>query len=171
MDGYLRGPQRQITTWSAPLVGLSDKSRACHRAKTRVDFRNSLPVRSRQAGVDMKITLFIVAWCLCTTALISTAASSADGRIGFSGAVVEPTCSVAADDHTIAAAIAPRVDAQRLACAKSDAAMAAAPRIYSLTTEKLSSSESDRLLKYFEAYVKANRIDASAPVLLTQTYE
>jgi len=31
--------------------------------------------------------------------------------------------------------------------------------------------EADRVLKYFETYVKASRPDAAEPVLLTETYE
>lgn len=71
------------------------------------------------------------------------------------------------------AASAPETQAgtRRLACGKLDHAATGAAQRYVLTTEHLSSSVSDRVLKYFDAYVKASQPHAADPVLLTQTYE
>ena len=88
-------------------------------------------------------------------------ATAADQRIVFSGAIVEPTCGIAASQGTAAAP-------QRLTCAAAN--HASANPIYVLTTRRLSGLESDHVLEYFDAYVKAGRPDA-APILLTQTYD
>jgi hypothetical protein len=45
------------------------------------------------------------------------------------------------------------------------------PGFFALTVVRLSSSVPDRVLKYFDAYVKAGRSDVADPVLLTQVYE
>lgn len=98
---------------------------------------------------------------LLVTLLIPSIATAADQRIVFSGAVVEPTCGIAASQRTTAAP-------QRLTCTTSN--HATANSIYVLTTRHLSGQESDDVLEYFDAYVKADRPDA-APTLLTQTYD
>ena len=99
---------------------------------------------------------------LLAALLIPSIATAAEQRIVFSGAIVEPTCGVAAPQRTAAAP-------QRLTCATSGDA--AANPAYVLTTRRLSSQESDHVLEYFDAYVKAGRPDAAAPILLTQAYD
>jgi hypothetical protein len=99
---------------------------------------------------------------LLVTLLIPSIATAADQRIVFSGAIVEPTCGMAASQRTTAAP-------QRLNCAASNHATASS--IYVLTTRPLSDLESDRVLDYFDAYVKAGRPDVAAPTFLTQTYD
>lgn len=100
-------------------------------------------------------------------------ASAAGGQIMFSGAVVEPTCSVSTSESTAIAAVAPgkEIEVQRLACAGSGNPTIVVRRMYALTAVRLSSSVPDPVLRYFDAYVKASRPDATDPVLLTQTYE
>lgn len=121
----------------------------------------------------MTITLFfIVAGLLGASALAPSIASAEEGRITFSGAVVVPTCSVATSLIAMVAAVPhATTETQRLTCAMSGHAGNAAPRIFALTVVRLSSSVPDRVLKYFDAYVKAGRSDVADPVLLTQVYE
>jgi hypothetical protein len=116
--------------------------------------------------------IVVVAGCLYAMAFIPAAVSAASGQIAFSGAIVEPTCNAPPVEVTMAA-YAPGTEtrARRLACGKLDHAAAGASQRYVLTTEHLSSSVSDRVLKYFDAYVKASQPHAADPVLLTQTYE
>ena len=101
---------------------------------------------------------------LLVTLLMPSIATAAEQRIEFSGAIVEPTCGIAASQGTAAAP-------QRLTCAASSHATANSNPIYVLTTRRLSGNESDRLLEYFDAYIKAGRPDAAAPTLLTQVYD
>lgn len=124
----------------------------------------------------MTITpLLIVAGFLGASVLVPSiagAASAEGGRITFSGAVVAPTCGVSSPVITMVAAVPHAVtETQRLTCATSGNAGSAASRIYALTVVHLSSSVPDRVLKYFDAYVKAGRPDAADPILLTQVYE
>jgi len=114
-------------------------------------------------------SLAVVAWCLCGMGFIPSLASAAEERIVFTGAIVESSCSITAVEST-AAVLAPHTDTHRLICAPRNRAADAAPR-YSLTNKQLSGSESDPVLKYFDAYIKALRPGAADPMLLTQTYE
>jgi hypothetical protein len=99
---------------------------------------------------------------LLATLLIPSIATAADQRIVFSGVIVEPTCGIAVSQG---ASTMP----QRLACVASN--HGTSNSIYVLTTRHLSGPESDRVLEYYDAYVKAGRPDAAAPTLLTQTYD
>ncbi|MFZ0870989.1 MAG: hypothetical protein WAM90_09705 [Rhodanobacter sp.] len=94
--------------------------------------------------------------------LIPSIATAADQRIMFSGAIVEPTCGVVVSQSASATP-------QRLTCVASNHGISNS--IYVLTTRHLSDLESDRVLEYYDAYVKAGRSDAVAPTLLTQTYD
>ncbi|WP_143525771.1 type 1 fimbrial protein [Rhodanobacter sp. C05] len=115
----------------------------------------------------------LLAMCLCATTLVPSMAVAASGRITFSGAIVEPTCSVSTADSTAAAADATQtgVHMERLACNRSGNASRGGSPIYALTVMRLSGSVADQVLKYFDAYVKAGRSDVADPVLLTQIYE
>ena len=104
-----------------------------------------------------------ISMLLLVALLMPSIATAAEQRIEFSGAIVEPTCGVAASQHTAAAP-------QRLTCASSSHAPVNSNPTYVLTTRRLSGQESDRVLEYFDAYVKAGRPGA-APTLLTQTYD
>jgi hypothetical protein len=104
-----------------------------------------------------------ISMLLLITLLIPSIATAAEQRIVFSGAIVEPTCGVAASQRTAVAS-------QRLTCAVSSQATTHSNPTYVLTTRRLSGQESDHVLEYFDAYVNASRPDA-APTLLTQTYD
>jgi hypothetical protein len=109
--------------------------------------------------------------CIPRVAAASGSTGASGGRITFIGAIVEPTCGVKAESvETLVSRSSGQHRLNRMTCAGSDVA-AAAPQIYSVTVVRLSSSEADRVLKYFDTYVKASRPDAVDPVLLTQTYE
>jgi hypothetical protein len=58
----------------------------------------------------------------------------------------------------------------RIACTVPNAPTSAAS-IYAVTVVQLTGSEPDRVLQYFNNYVKASQASASGPVLVTQTYE
>lgn len=116
--------------------------------------------------------LLIVACSLSASAVIPSLACAAEGRITFSGAVVEATCSVAAPVIAMVAAIPHGVtEVRQLTCATSGNASVAPPQRYALTVVRLSSSVPDRVLKYFDNYVRASYSNAADPVLLTQVYE
>jgi hypothetical protein len=123
---------------------------------------------------DMAISpVTLLAMCLCATTFIPSTAVAASGRITFSGAIVEPTCSVSTADNTAAAVDASQTEVRmdRLACNRSGNASGGASPTYALTVMRLSGSVSDQVLKYFDAYVKEGRSDGADPVLLTQTYD
>jgi hypothetical protein len=109
--------------------------------------------------------------CIPRVAAASGSAGVLGGRMTFTGAIVEPTCAVqAASVETLVARSSVQHRLNRVTCAGPDIA-AITPQIYSLSVVRLSSLEADRVLKYFETYVKASRPDAAEPVLLTETYE
>lgn len=119
----------------------------------------------------MKIPVLFVTLGLFIALLFSATAAATGGRIGFAGAIVEPTCSVPTTDVTLGITAQPVTKALRLSCAGPASAMIPAHRMYSLTVKQLASSEPDRVLAYFYTYVKASRPDAADPILLTQTYD
>lgn len=113
-----------------------------------------------------------VAWCLGALVFMPLPVLAESDQILFSGSIVEPTCSIEAGESTTATGVAPTITGEtRRTCAKSVNATAAASQIYALTVVRLSGSVPDRVLKYFDAYVKGSRTDAVDPALLTQTYE
>jgi hypothetical protein len=109
--------------------------------------------------------------CIPRVAAAGGSTGVTGGRITFTGAVVEPTCGVKAErlEALVARSSGPH-RLNRMTCAGPDVATIA-PQIYSVTVVRLSSSTTDRVLKYFDAYVKASQPDALDPILLTQTYE
>jgi hypothetical protein len=121
----------------------------------------------------MTITLLlIVAGCLGASTFVPFIANAQEGRVTFSGAVVTPTCSVATPVIAMVADVPSAVtEARQLTCATSGNASVAVPQSYALTVVRLSSSVPDRVLKYFDDYVRASRSDAADPVLLTQVYD
>jgi hypothetical protein len=96
------------------------------------------------------------------------------GTIRFAGAVVEPTCSVAAMQGVLSLAASDTSMHQSLQqnCADPAApdATASASRPYDVDVVRLSGSEQDQVLRYFAGYVHAAQATAN-PVLVTQTYE
>jgi len=103
-------------------------------------------------------------WLGSVVALMLGASSAhADGgRIVFSGAVVEPTCSV--DTQRISTAEAR--GSQRYNCTEQTGASSSqVAQSYALTVLSGTSLASDRLIGYFANYLNAD------PKLVTQTYD
>jgi type 1 fimbria pilin len=95
----------------------------------------------------------------------------ASGRITFIGAIVEPTCGVTAESAiTLIARAAAQNAPQQIACTGPNATVAA-PQIFAVNVVHLTDAEPDRVLKYFNDYVKASQAGTQSPVLVTQTYE
>lgn len=109
----------------------------------------------------------IVAGCVCM--LCMPIAEAADGRIMFSGSVVTPTCNVATDQSEHAITATPAQRRFRRTCAGQGFATAPS-QIHTVTTRRLTGAEPDRVLNYFDAYVRTQQADA-VPMLITQTYE
>ncbi|MGN6228184.1 MAG: hypothetical protein ACTHNM_12195 [Dyella sp.] len=113
----------------------------------------------------MNISSAVLFLPLCA-ALFAGAGSAraAEGRIAFSGAVVEPTC--AADIGRMSTAEASPAGAI-YGCAASSAAadVRATSRIYRLTVVEAGELRQDRLIGYFAKYTGAE------PRLVTQAYE
>jgi type 1 fimbria pilin len=106
--------------------------------------------------------------CIPRGAAASGSIDASVGRITFTGAVVEPTCGASTGRIATWVAVASESGQPHLdACSKLDA-VATTSQIYSVTVIHLSNAETDRVLRYFSDYVKANRED---PVLITQAYE
>lgn len=113
--------------------------------------------------------------CALITLIMFASASSANaatGRIGFSGAVVEPTCSTA-DAHLDIASPSGSVDgpvSRHLTCGQT----ATDPgRSYSRTVVNLNAAAiaSDRLLNYFASYAISESTGGAQPKLVVHTYE
>jgi hypothetical protein len=96
-------------------------------------------------------------------------AQAADGRITFSGAVVESTCST----ESVSMAMSPGVDvdaAHRLGCNRTatSAGSSYSRVVTSLATAELSH---DRLLDYFGTYARVAGSDEFSAKVLVQTYD
>lgn len=111
--------------------------------------------------------------CLYMAVFASSPVVAASGRMTFSGVVAESTCNTAAVDDMRAQVGLSRTgpDAKRLTCGRGGGAKDISPTVYVLTTVRLSSATRDPALKYFDEYVKADRVDREDPLLLTRTYE
>ncbi len=100
----------------------------------------------------MKDPLFcnVLAGCALVMFFVTSTANAADGRIAFSGAVVEPTCSPGLESvvhaDTDAASAAQRLDCGRTAA---DAGRTYSREVLDLT---MASRYHDRLLDYFASY-------------------
>jgi hypothetical protein len=95
------------------------------------------------------------------------------GTIRFTGAVVEPTCSVATQSIVDLAANTSQIHPSlQQSCAGSAAAgaVASSSPTYTVGVVHLSGSESDQVLRYFAGYVRAAQASAD-PELVTQTYD
>jgi type 1 fimbria pilin len=115
---------------------------------------------------------FRIMWAGCTLAMIvgSSSVRADGGRIEFSGAVVEPTCSVSDARINVAGQPNANETSQRFACASTDTA-ADAGRAYALTEVNLdvASTANDRVLAYFVGYLSAAGLQDAK--LVTQTFE
>jgi hypothetical protein len=103
-------------------------------------------------------------------ALASSQVCAAEGRVVFSGAVVEPTCAPAINGVPLpdAADASPAV---RFGCGAGPARPASTGQVFARTVTRLAANESIPVLKYFSDYVAASQPGAMRPVLVTQTYE
>ena len=116
----------------------------------------------------------VLAGCALAMLFGASNAKAASGRIMFSGAVVEPTCSVS--DARIDATASPQSNhgsaPRRFACGSTDTA-ADAGRAYALTEVSLDAvvTAHDRLLDYFAGYLNAAGISGAEAKLVTQTFE
>lgn len=119
--------------------------------------------------------LLVLAGCFFVTAFGASTAKAGGGgeaigggTVTFVGAIVAPTCSMAAEDAATPSALP--TSNSRQTCAGAGSAATNAARIYDVSVQHLSNAESDRVLQYFDNYVRANS-SAADPLLLTQTYE
>ena len=116
----------------------------------------------------------VLAGCALAMIFGASSAKAASGRIVFSGAVVEPTCSVS--DARIDATASPQSShgsaPRRFACGSADTP-ADAGRAYALTEVSLDAAVTahDRLLNYFAGYLNAAGIGGAEAKLVTQTFE
>jgi hypothetical protein len=121
----------------------------------------------------------VLAGSLCAIVVCTSIAQAAGGgginggTITFVGAIVAPTCSIATESNSLTAAFGEAVGnrSQRQTCSGPGGEAVNASRVYSVSVERLSNSEPDQVLAYFDHYVKAGQPGAEDPVLVTQTYE
>ena len=110
--------------------------------------------------------------CVLAMSLMAQSAKAADGRVMFSGAIVEPTCRVDPRNPDMARQLAAKAGASdRVACAGASGVTAAVPQVYTLTVAQLSTDTPDHLLRYFAGYVKTGSTDMAAARMVTQTYD
>lgn len=110
--------------------------------------------------------------CVLAMSFIAQSAKAADGRVIFSGAIVEPTCRVDQLNPDIMRQLAAEARASaRVACAGASGATSGMPQAYTLTVARFSTETQDRLLRYFASYVKAGSTDMAAAHMVTQTYD
>lgn len=110
----------------------------------------------------------LLAGCFCAAMLGASSAKAADGRITFSGAVVEPTCTASGEslqNPEFAAA------SRRLACGSATDIATGSASSYVLVVAALNGSGStgDRLLDYFVGYLPP--LARNEARLVTRTYE
>ncbi|HWX65348.1 MAG TPA: hypothetical protein VNZ27_02870 [Rhodanobacter sp.] len=108
----------------------------------------------------------LVASCFSVMAFLPLAVRAEEGRITFTGMIVEPTCST---PSLVAIASATEFTTRRMTCL--DRRGSAATQGYTLSIVRLTSAVPDHVLQYFVTYVKAARPDAADPLLLTKVYE
>lgn len=99
------------------------------------------------------------------------------GTITFSGAVVEPTCSLSPADIDLAASIheGHRPEPERFGCKITGQAQqtTSSSRLYSLRVVALDAPtiNHDRVLEYFANYVKAQDSSGAPAKLVVQTFQ
>lgn len=112
------------------------------------------------------------AWIALAMFAAVSVAEAASGRMSFSGAVVEPTCSIA-DGHLAAAIAADAAGGQlprRLVCGQT----ATDPgRSYSRVVVSLdaAAAANDRLLDYMVRRAEPATADGTPPKLIVRTYD
>lgn len=117
----------------------------------------------------MVSSLGMLAGCALIMLVGMSDARGAGGRIVFSGAVVEPTCSVGGAAAFGASQVRPVELLDRLACGSNSAGHS---RSYSVAVVRLGevNISGDRLLRYFSGYVGSDRTLAEAS-LVVRIYE
>lgn len=112
--------------------------------------------------------------CIPRVAAASEALSVSDGRITFTGRIVEATCAASAVNISAGASMpAGRVvTPHRFACDGTQATTNSG-RFYSLTVDNLdvATIDHDRVLEYFAGYVTAAGNGSRTAKLVTQTFE
>lgn len=107
----------------------------------------------------------VLAGCVLATVFGATAARAATGRIVFSGAVVEPTCSAI---DAGAAMVSPQsVVSRQFTCGNTGAAQSYSLRVVSLDA----AASGDHLLDYFAGYINAAGQGRAKARLVIQTFE
>lgn len=96
---------------------------------------------------------------------------AADGRVTFSGAVVQPTCASAATNGVPSPDEVGALPALRHGCGSNASGPASDGQVFRQTVTRLAANESVPVLKYFNDYVAAGSPGAMRPVLVTRTYE
>lgn len=104
---------------------------------------------------------------LMASLLLAPSAHAADGRIAFSGMILEPTCSVGAD-ITASVAGAAGAGISRGGCGQGRAGGGAGSRYGLAVTTLAADRQADQLLSYLAGNAEA--VGATAR-LLTRTYE
>jgi hypothetical protein len=112
----------------------------------------------------------LLAACLGAAVLGASSAKAMEGRITFTGAVVEPTCTVSSEDEGLQRA-AFAASSRRLACGSATDIVTGSASSYVLVVAALNGPDStgDHLLDYFVGYLSPSaRAEAK---LVTRTYE
>lgn len=143
--------------------------RCSHSARAPVE---GSAMRNRQWLIW--VGCFLVSALGMSTAKAGGGGTVDSGTIRFAGAVVEPTCSVAAMQSVVnlAASTAQMHQSLQQNCSEpaTTGATTSSSRPYEVYVAHLSGSEPDQVLRYFAGYVRASQATAD-PVLVTQTYE
>ncbi len=115
---------------------------------------------------------FSLVGCALAMSLVAMNAKASDGRVNFSGAIVEPTCQVDQRNLDMAGLLAADAPVStRIACAGDAGTTSKAPQAYTLTVTPVSTATPDRLLRYFAAYVAVGGADRMDVGMVTQTYD
>lgn len=139
------------------------------KATERLPFGGVAP---REVTVMTGPLCTMLSGCALAMLFVASTASAANGRIVFSGAVVEPTCSTFTADVDAETTVSSRpVDGSgqhRLSCGRTPTNPG---RSYSRTVVSLdvATISNDRLLGYFASYSNAD--GGAAAKLVTRTYE
>lgn len=112
----------------------------------------------------------LLAACLCAAMLGASAAKAAEGRITFTGAVVEPTCTSSSEDEGLQGA-AFAATSRRLACGSAAEIATGSASSYVLAVAALNGpgATGDRLLDYFVGYLSP--VARTEAKLVTRSYE
>ncbi len=111
-----------------------------------------------------------LAGCALIALIGVSAVRAATGRIAFSGAVVEPTCS---SENAVMGSVLPSLDGSvtaRLSCGRT---ATSAGRAYSrkVTHATVESLEHNQLLAYFASYALAAGADKTTVKVVVNTYD